>query len=75
GGRIGWAASVSRNLLRVVDFLPMFFVTGMISILFSTRHQRLGDLAAGTIVIRDAESLPTSINPEMPGSPVPPVDA
>lgn len=58
GGRIGFAASLARNILRVVDFLPLCFLTGMAAVLFSERHQRLGDLAAGTIVIRDAEVLP-----------------
>lgn len=57
GGRVGFAASLARNILRVVDFLPICFLTGMASILFSDRHQRLGDIAAGTIVIRDAEDL------------------
>lgn len=58
GGRIGWAAAIARNLLRPIDFLPIGFLAGMASILVSKHHQRLGDLAAGTIVIRDAESLP-----------------
>lgn len=57
GGRVGFAASLARNILRVVDFLPVCFLLGIVSILFSERHQRLGDLAAGTIVIRDAEDL------------------
>ncbi len=57
GGRVGFAASLARNILRVVDFLPICFLTGMASVLFSERHQRLGDLASGTIVIRDAEDL------------------
>ncbi len=57
GGRVGFAASLARNIIRIVDFLPVCFLLGMASILFSERHQRLGDLAAGTIVIRDAEDL------------------
>lgn len=43
---------VVRNLLRLVDFLPTFYVVGGVS-LWVTRHcQRLGDLAAGTVVLR-----------------------
>jgi len=64
GGRVGWAASIARNLLRPVDFLPLGFLAGMVTILFSKHHQRLGDLAAGTIVIRDAEALPTPLQAE-----------
>ncbi|MGH1485561.1 MAG: RDD family protein [Cellvibrionaceae bacterium] len=47
--------SLIRNLLRVADFLPLFYVFGMLSIVFSKRFQRLGDLAAGTIVIYTAD--------------------
>lgn len=57
GGRVGFAASLARNIIRLVDFLPVFFLVGIVSLLFTERHQRLGDLAAGTIVIRDAEDL------------------
>jgi len=44
-------ASLTRNLLRVADFFPIFYVFGMFSLLITTKFQRLGDLAAGTIVI------------------------
>lgn len=45
-------ASLVRNLLRIVDALPGSYVVGLIAMLVSTRHQRLGDLAAGTLVVR-----------------------
>ncbi len=48
--------SMVRNLLRTVDFLPLFYLLGLISMLSNRRFQRLGDLAAGTLVI----SLPQS---------------
>ncbi len=41
-----------RNLLRVVDSLPLFYMVGGITSLFNRKAQRLGDLAAHTIVIR-----------------------
>jgi uncharacterized RDD family membrane protein YckC len=41
-----------RNLLRVVDRLPVFYLLGGTLCLFSPRFQRLGDLAAGTVVVR-----------------------
>jgi uncharacterized RDD family membrane protein YckC len=42
-----------RNLLRVVDFLPAFYVTGMASIFLTGSGKRIGDYAAGTIVVRE----------------------
>lgn len=45
------AASVIRNLLRVVDFLPLFYGTGLVSTLVDRDFRRLGDLAAGTLVV------------------------
>lgn len=43
---------VIRNLLRFVDMLPLFYFTGGLACLLSRRAQRLGDLAANTIVVR-----------------------
>ena len=51
GTPIAWQASMIRNLLRAVDFLPFFYGFGLVSMLLSKRFQRLGDLAAGTLVI------------------------
>jgi len=53
GEPIGFLASAIRNILRIVDFLPALYVGGVISIVATRRDQRLGDLAAGTIVVRD----------------------
>lgn len=53
GGRIGFVASSIRNMVRVVDFLPGFYGLGSVSILVSRRNQRLGDLAADTLVVRE----------------------
>lgn len=41
-----------RNLLRVVDVLPFFYAAGVLAVLLTPRGQRLGDLVAGTIVVR-----------------------
>jgi hypothetical protein len=48
--------SLVRNLLRTVDFLPLFYLAGLITMLSNQRFQRLGDLAAGTLVISVRES-------------------
>lgn len=51
GTPVGLPASMIRNLLRVVDFLPIFYGVGLISTLVDPDFRRLGDLAAGTLVI------------------------
>jgi uncharacterized RDD family membrane protein YckC len=44
---------IVRNLLRVVDCLPLFYLVGGVSCLLTGRSQRLGDIAGGTMVIRE----------------------
>ncbi|HEX4870268.1 MAG TPA: RDD family protein [Moraxellaceae bacterium] len=51
GRPVGVAASVIRNLLRAADFLPFLFGFGLVAMLFHPRFQRLGDMAAGTLVV------------------------
>ncbi len=48
---IGWNASLIRNLLRTVDFFPLFYLAGLVSMLVGREFRRLGDLAARTLVI------------------------
>jgi uncharacterized RDD family membrane protein YckC len=52
GSPAGFTAVMVRNLLRVIDFLPGFYGLGLLAIVVSSRSQRLGDLAAGTFVVR-----------------------
>ncbi len=52
---ISFGPSLTRNLLRAADFFPAMYVCGCISVLTTSRFQRLGDLAAGTIVIYEEE--------------------
>lgn len=51
GAPLTWTAAMLRNLLRVADFLPAAYVTGLMSCLLSRRFQRLGDLVADTMVV------------------------
>ena len=53
GESLSFQGAVLRNLLRVVDLQPGVGVVGAVSILATSRAQRLGDLVAGTIVVRD----------------------
>ncbi len=52
GAPAGFVAVLVRNLLRMVDFLPGGYGIGLLAIVFSSKSQRLGDLAAGTYVVR-----------------------
>ncbi len=53
GRAIGFFESMARNLVRVVDQFPFFYAVGVIAIFVTKQHQRLGDLAAGTLVVHD----------------------
>jgi hypothetical protein len=57
GSRVGVLDSVIRNLLRIVDILPGNYAVGMLCILLNPRHKRVGDMAAGTVVVRDSREL------------------
>lgn len=52
GAPASFTAVFVRNLVRVVDFLPGFYGFGLLAIVVSSKSQRLGDLAAGTYVVR-----------------------
>ena len=59
------SASIIRNIARMVDFIPGPYFIGLISVLISSRGQRLGDMIAGTIVIKfEHVSMP---QPAFPG--------
>jgi uncharacterized RDD family membrane protein YckC len=49
---IGFSNSLLRNLVRIVDFMPWCYGVGLVTMFASSRSQRLGDLAAGTLVVR-----------------------
>ncbi len=57
GGRVDLGASMIRNVLRLVDGLPLSYLPTIVSILLTPRNQRLGDLAADTVVIRDRRAV------------------
>lgn len=60
GDPVSLRESLVRNLLRLVDWLPLFYLLGVISIVISEKKQRLGDLATGTVVALAPEK---DINP------------
>jgi uncharacterized RDD family membrane protein YckC len=61
GLKLGFHQIVMRNLLRFVDALPFFYVLGGVACLLSRRFQRLGDIAASTVVVR----VPVFAEPEV----------
>jgi uncharacterized RDD family membrane protein YckC len=66
GEPVDFMSSAIRNVLRLVDGMPTFYVPGMISILATKKNQRLGDLAAGTIVIHEEPAVAPRPAPGMP---------
>ena len=56
----GTGAIVVRNLFRFVDGLPFVYVVGLVFTIVTERHQRIGDLAAGTLLVyEDADKSET----------------
>lgn len=49
--------SLVRNIVRILDFMPMFYGVGAISMLVTPSRRRLGDLIADTLVVRDDRAL------------------
>ena len=75
---VTWGSSIVRNLLRVADFLPIFYLSGIFSMVLSSKFQRLGDLAASTLVIHQRapfiqDALP-NVTPRAPNQDMTPDD-
>ncbi|MBC7805192.1 MAG: RDD family protein [Akkermansiaceae bacterium] len=57
GGRpVDFFSVATRNLVRLADFLPVSYAFGAGAIFFHPQYKRLGDMAAGTVVIREREA-------------------
>jgi hypothetical protein len=61
GLKLEFSQIVIRNLLRCIDALPAFYAVGGIFCLFTRHAQRLGDIAANTIVVRN----PLIVEPDL----------
>ncbi|MFP4614619.1 MAG: RDD family protein [Thiohalorhabdus sp.] len=55
GAPLEWRGALLRNLLRAADFLPLLYGLGLVVMVLTGRFQRLGDLAAGTLVVYATE--------------------
>lgn len=51
GTPVSFSSSVLRNLIRTADFFPFFYGTGLIAMVANRDFKRLGDMAAGTLVV------------------------
>ena len=59
-----------RNLLRAVDFLPLFYGVGLMSLLLTRHCQRIGDIIAGTLVVyQDRSSADDILSTTVSGQP------
>jgi hypothetical protein len=63
GARVGVVAAAVRNIVRLVDFLPGAYSIGALAVIVSPRNQRVGDMAAGTLVVRAAPVARGSVVP------------
>jgi uncharacterized RDD family membrane protein YckC len=64
GTPLRWPGAFTRNLLRAADFLPLLYGVGLVAMLLNRDFKRLGDLAAGTVVVYQAEK--TAMAREIP---------
>ncbi|MCL6477260.1 MAG: RDD family protein [Peptococcaceae bacterium] len=70
GSPVTFLKVLIRNILRLIDSLPTAYAIGVISALISKKNQRLGDMAAGTVVIRESvEDAPAAVNFEVDETP------
>ncbi len=53
GSPVTFFESAVRNVLRLIDFLPLCYPVGVVTMLVDANHRRLGDLAAGTVLVRE----------------------
>jgi uncharacterized RDD family membrane protein YckC len=69
GSPVAFFTSAIRNVLRLVDILPGLYLVGIVTILVTRQNQRLGDVAAGTLVVRERTEQPSLR--ELPAQPQP----
>ncbi|MCW8196267.1 RDD family protein [Proteobacteria bacterium 005FR1] len=68
---VGWGTSMIRNLLRWADFFPVLYTAGLATMAWNRYSQRLGDLAAGTLVIYSRKESMRSAGSDIRANPPP----
>jgi len=61
GGTPGAGALVVRNVFRIIDSMPLFYVVGLATTALTAQHVRIGDLAAGTLLVYDRRTTRDSL--------------
>jgi hypothetical protein len=59
-------ALLTRNVFRLIDSLPLFYGVGLIAVMTTHEHRRVGDMAAGTLLAYDTPALHTTTAPGIP---------
>lgn len=59
GSPVDTASVLARTVVRLIDFLPVGYLVGLVSMVADGRGRRLGDIVGGTIVVREGGSVPT----------------
>ncbi len=63
----GTGALLIRNVFRLIDSLPVFYMVGLLFVLFGRRHLRIGDLAAGTVLAVERAPFLEKLGPQDAG--------
>jgi uncharacterized RDD family membrane protein YckC len=58
GTPVTFGATLARNLLRPADLLPFYYFLGFLAMFTNVKSQRIGDMVAGTIVVRERKPIP-----------------
>lgn len=61
GRAINAFEAITRNLVRIIDFLPGIYGVGIVTMLLNSKNRRLGDFAAGTLVVHDKKPKQTDL--------------
>jgi len=62
GSSASSGAILLRNVFRLIDSLPVFYVLGILVCLFNKQHLRIGDIAAGTVLIYEEQASKKRLN-------------
>lgn len=71
GATPGVGAILIRNVFRLVDCLPSVYLVGLVCCFLTRQRVRIGDLAAGTLLVMDAGVPQTTLTPWSPADAVP----
>jgi len=65
GEPVGFLGVLLRNILRIVDFLPVYYILGVIMIIVNKQNKRVGDIVAKTIVVKLKSNLEPVVLPNL----------